>query len=267
MQRMIFASAALCAAFFAVAAQAGAWTQEKGNAQVIVTGLYSSADRFYDTNGRSQSQSTYRKFEINPYMEYGLTERITLGANLSLQRASQGTQSNWGIGDSEFFARYRVAKINGFVFSLQPLVKLPSPESSDERPALGGRHPDAEMGVSVGRGFELFGQQHFANLDAGYRHRFGSPNDQWKLAATAGFSLNPQWMLLPQFFMTRRVDAPAGAAFTQSSGDDYNQHKLQFSVVYRLDERWSLQAGAFTELKGRNIGDANGAIVSVWQNF
>lgn len=267
MRLMTSGLAALCAAFFAFSAHAGAWTQPAGKGQVIVTGLYSSADSFYNTTGSKQSQATYRKFELNPYLEYGLTDRVTLGANLSLQRASQSNDTNWGVGDSEFFARFRVAQLRGFVISMQPLVKLPSPESSNASPALGGRHPDAEMGASLGYGFDLFGQHHFANLDSGYRYRFGDPKDQLKLAATAGFSLTPQWMVMPQFFLTRRMSAPASAGFTQSSGDDYNENKLQLSVVYKLDERWSLQAGAFTNLRGKNIGDGDGAILSVWRSF
>lgn len=267
MRSGVFIPAVFLGLFVSGMAYAGAWTQPEGHGQLIVTGLYSSADRFYNTNGRKQSQTTYRKYELNPYFEYGVFDKITLGGNFSLQHASQSPNSNWGIGDSEFFARFRVAEIHGLVVSLQPLIKLPSPENSTERPALGGKHPDGEIGASLGYGFDLFGQHHFADLDAGYRHRLGSANDQMKLAATLGISLSPQWMLMPQAFLTRRTDAPANAGFTQSSGDDYNETKLQLSGVVKMNERWSLQAGAFTELKGKNIGDGSGAILSVWRAF
>jgi hypothetical protein len=248
-------------------AYGGAWTQKRGNSQLILTGLYYGADQMWDASGRERDQTKYSKYELNPYYEYGLRDWVTLGANLSFPFAAQGEQSNAGIGDSEFFARFRLLARNGFVFSLQPLVKLPSPWSLRDAPVLSGDDYDVEMGASAGYGFTLFKLNHFVNLDAGYRYRFGTPQDQIKLAATAGFSVTPKWMILPQLFIAKSAKMPASSAFTQSSGDDYDLTKLQLSAVYRLNSRLSLQAGAFAHIDGKNTGGGNGAMISIWRNF
>lgn len=259
--------AGIASIFVAASAHGGAWTQPAGHGQVILNGFYSTSHSYYDNRGRKFSQPAYSKYEINPYIEYGLTDSITLGANLSAQAAKQSDYFNTGLGDSEFFARLHVAEIHGLQISLQPLVKLPSPESRDEFPMIGSRHPDGEIGLSLGYGFDLFGQHHFANLDTAYRHRLGAPKDQLRLSPTLGIGLSQHWMVLPQLFITRRTDAPANAGFTQSTGDDYSETKLQLSAVYRMNSHLTLQAGAFSQLKGKNTGSANGVLLGVWRSF
>jgi hypothetical protein len=147
------------------------------------------------------------------------------------------------------------------------MIKLPSPEPADEMPQLGGRHPDAGLGLSAGYAFSSGGLNHFANLDAQYHHRFGSPKDQVKLAATVGYSLSQQWMLMPQVFITGRTETPNVAAFTQSSGDDYNLVKLQLSAIYTLNNTTALQLGGFIHADGKNVGASSGVLFAVWKKF
>lgn len=248
-------------------AYAGAWTQGKDKGQIIVNTLYYSTDTLFNNQGNRTAQAKYTKYELNPYLEYGWTDTITVGANLSLQRANQSSQSNWGIGDSEFFIRTRLWQQDGFVLSLEPMVKLPSPESTNETPRLGGRDMDAGLGVSAGYGFSAWGLNHFANVDAGYRWRFGDPENQIKLAGTAGLSATPRWMIMPQVFATLRTDDPPVATFTQSSGDDYNLIKLQLSAVYKVNDEVSLQFGGFSHADGKNVGGGEGAFFSLWKTF
>lgn len=266
-----------CALFFIATvifiadAHAGAWTQARGRAQIILTQSYYATDRYWDNQGHKQPQLLYGKYDLNPYMEYGLLDGVTVGANLSLQRAGQnvagGTLINYGLGDSEFFARLRFLQHGNFVFSAEPLVKLPSPESANSVPKLGSSHPDAGMGLNAGYGFGSGDRRHFADMHLEYRHRFGDRRDQVKLAATLGYSLSPRWMLLPQFFYTKRRNAPRIATFTQSSADDYDLGKPQLSVVYRVSKKTNVQAGAFMHATGKNTGAGGGVIFSVWRNF
>ncbi len=59
-------------------ANPGAWTQAPGQWQLIVNAVHYSTDSRFDNRGRKVSQPTYRKQELNPYLEYGLTDRYTL---------------------------------------------------------------------------------------------------------------------------------------------------------------------------------------------
>ncbi len=257
--------------FIPTLSYAGAWTQPEGSGQVILNGWYYSTDSLYNNSGTEVSQGRYRKYELNPYLEYGLMNGVTIGTNLSLQRASQdvagGSVTNYGIGDSEFFARFRLWEQYGFVISAEPLVKLPSPESDDETPVLGGEHADAGLSFAAGYGFNFFGMNHYITADAGYRHRFGDPKDQIRYSATLGVSVTPKLCIMPQIFGTHRTSDPAAATFTQSSGDDFNLTKLQLSAVYKYSDDVSLQVGGFSHVDGKNVGAGDGALFSVWKKF
>lgn len=261
---------AVAAAFVAASAHAGAWTQEKGHGQVILTGSYYQTDSLWNNAGTETAQPEYRNYVLNPYLEYGLTDRFTVGANLLLVQAEQDTNpnvDNWGLADTELFLRGKLYEHAGFVVSAEPMVKIPSNESSRDLPVIGSRHPDAGLGLSAGYGFTAFGQNHFANVDAGYRYRFSDPKDQMKFAATVGVGVTAQWMIMPQAFATYRMDSPTVAAFTQSSGDDYNLVKLQLSAVYKMRDDLSLQAGAFSHVDGKNTGGGEGLLLAVWKSF
>ena len=264
----------LAFAFVIKQAYAGAWTQAQGQGQIILTGDYYFANDSYTNAGNEQSQPAYRKFELNPYVEYGYSDSITLGANVSLQRASQShtstapSQTNWGLGDSEFFIRKRLWQGSGFVVSVEPLVKLPSPQSSgQDAPLLGGAHPDVAMGLSGGYGFSVFGQNHFIGIDTQYRYRFGPQRDQLKLTATAGFHMSERWMVMPQLFRTYRVSTPSVTTYTNSSADDYNATRLQLSGVYSLNDATSLQLGGFDDVNGKNTGHGKGVLLAIWKKF
>lgn len=246
---------------------AGAWTQDPGKSQLIITNSYYTTDEKFDNNGFLIRQPRYSKHEINPYFEYGLYEGITVGANLSFQRASQSDQTNWGIGDSEFFLRARVFKRGGFVISVEPMVKLPRLASTDDSPMLGGSYPDVGLGLLGGYGFSLFGQHHFTALDLQQRHRFGSPQNQFRLTESLGIGLSENWMVLGQAFATLRQDKPDVAAFTQSSNDDYGLFKLQLSVIYKMNDTTSLQFGTFDNVIGSNVGAGSGLIFAAWKTF
>jgi len=251
--------------------QAGAWTQPQGHGQIILNGYYYTADKRFDNSGNTVALPQYNKYELNPYVEYGYTDFLTLGANLSLQAVSQesgsGTLTNYGLGDSEFFARVRLWQKGGMVVSAMPLVKLPSPERASEQPKIGATHPDAALGIAGGYGFELFGQHHFADVAAMYRYRFGTPENQINFSTTLGIGITPRWTVLPQVFVTQRAETPTAATFTQSSGDDYDATKLQLSAAYAYSPTTTFQAGVFGDVDGKNTGIGRGVLLSVWRNF
>lgn len=248
-------------------AYAGAWLQPRGKGQIIMTGLYYSTDQLFDIDGKKTVQARYMKRELNPYIEYGLRDNITVGANLSLQKTSHIAETNYGIGDSEFFARKQLLKWRGLRVAVEPLLKLPRLASSSDFPKIGSDYPDTAMTLSAGYGFSALGRNHFADVDAGYRRRLGLPQDQIKIAATVGIGITPTWMLMPQAFLTYRVTQPSIATFTQTSDDDYQLAKIQLSGVYKLRDDVSLQFGAFSHIRGQNVGAGDGALFAVWKQF
>lgn len=256
---------------------AGAWTQDYGKGLFIQNISYYSTNKYFDNSGNKQSLNNYSKYEFNPYVEYGLRDWLTVGANIFAERSSQdnsisgNNQTNWGIADSEFFIRSRLwqkdAKKYGLVFSVEPMVKLPSLDKKSGQPQIGNKNSDAGLTFSGGYSFKAWELDHFINIDAGYRHRFGTPNDQIKFAATAGLSITKNTKILAQIFSTSRIENTSQPLFTQSSSDDYDLTKLQISAIYKIDDRISFQVGAFSNVAGRNIGSGDGGLLAISKEF
>ncbi len=59
-------------------AQASAWLEPAGQGQIILGGTFSDSLRNYDVRGRLAPLSSYKKFELTAYTEYGLTNSVTL---------------------------------------------------------------------------------------------------------------------------------------------------------------------------------------------
>lgn len=248
-------------------ATAGAWTRPEGNLQVITTALAYQTDRRFDNNGTSVPQPRYRKQEINPYIEYGLRDGLTVGANLFLQRLDDSTNTTTGLGDTELFLRTRLWERGSTILSFQPEVKLPSPHASAHSPAIGSAHVDTGARLLGGRHFEWLGRSHYAEAELGYRLRGGESGNQVLAKATVGLSVASDLLLLPQVAQTWRTQSPAMPGFTQSPRDDYSLTRLQLSAVYRLSDTQAVQAGVFRHVEGRNAGAGGGALIAWWQEF
>ncbi len=267
----VFASLTFC--IIPSFSYAGGWVQDAGKGLFVQNISYYSTNKYFDNSGNKQRINRYHKYELNPYIEYGLSSDWTIGANIFLQRTSQRNsvttknQTNWGIGDSEFFARRKLWQKDGFAFSVEPMVKLPSLEKKSEQPQIGSRYFDSGLTFSGGYSFKAWQLDHFINLDAGYRHRFGTPHDQLKFTATAGLSVTKQASIITQVFTTSRINEASQPSFTQSSADDYDLTKLQISAMYKMDDKLSFQAGAFTHIDGRNVGSGSGATLSANKAF
>lgn len=249
------------------AANPGAWVLDEGMWQVITTSSYYHSDERFDGAGNKIPQPTYQKFEINPYIEYGLMEHTTVGANLFLQQAKSGGESNWGLADAEFFARTRLWHTEDMVISVQPLIKIPGLFDDSSQPTIGSDDADLALSGFFGYHFNLLDKRHFSEVEMQYRHRLGTPEDQYRINATIGLTITPQWQFLAQSFTTLSSDSVRGATFTQSARDDYDLQKIQLSGVYQVDDGLSLQAGGYYNIAGRNTGNGLGAIFGVWKRF
>lgn len=246
---------------------AGAWPQTKGQLQLITTSLYYHNDSFYNTEGNKQSSPTYQKLELNPYIEYGLTPDITLGANIFLQHLHQSGFSNYGLGNSEWFMITPVLEGSNWIISAKPLISIPSPHSATGTPPIGSRNIEAQGGFLAGYAFEAFSHQHFIQADLGYRKRLGNVTDQLRADVSIGLRLMDGWMLLPQAFLTRTVGSTSMVSLTQSPRDEYELTKLQLTTVVTLSPTYAIQIGAFSHVEGKNTGAGEGVLIALWNRF
>jgi len=252
-------------------ATAGAWTQPKGNIQLITSTTAYTALSYFDAKGKRQAQLPYEKGEFAAYAEYGLSNDITLGGQLALATIQQetltGREKGYNLSDTEIFLRKHMWQGGTTVLSLQPSLTIPSPDKKRDVPKFGSDDLQAGLRGMVGKNFKLGKRWHYADAGAAYIHRLGSPADQLKFDVTIGLELNDRWQVIPQAFVTKSVKKVKPGRVTLSSADNYDLVKLQFSVQYKFSETKAMQLGAFSHVYGRNTGAGQGAVISYVRNF
>jgi Putative MetA-pathway of phenol degradation len=263
---------AVSAALLSTPAFAGAWTLKEGTGQAILTtSYYVTTDRF-DADRHRVSGTRFEKVTINPYLEYGLTDGITLGLSPEYEflqdhvGAGRIDRTN-GFGDVETFARGRLWHDDWSVLSVQGLVRAPTGYDDGRSPALGYGHVDLEGRVLYGLSGKLGGTSWYTDVEAGLRKRYGPPADEARVDLAIGWRPVPDWLLLAQSFNTQGLRNASGSTAAQANGPDYDSFKLQLSAVYALSERVSVQAGGWRELGGRNAGAGNGGLLALWLSF
>lgn len=265
-------------------ALAGAWTQPEGRGQLILNHFYYSSDAFFDADGQRQSQPRFDKFEINPYLEYGISDDWTIGASLFAHYVTQETRTetgsgvtlsghsdNVGLGNSEIFARWQLYRGGRAAIALQPLVKLPALYARNRLPKAGSEAFDAELSLLGGYGFDGWGRAHYIDTRLGYRHRFSAGlEDQLRADLKLGLRLNRALSLIPELSATLAFNGNTDTTFTQDGQNDYDLLKLGLAAQYELHDLAPgafVQLGGFAHVAGRNAGEGYGLLLATGFNF
>ncbi len=103
----------------------GAWLLPPGDGQVIADTFFSDSTQAFDAQGHPVP--SYRKFELGTYIEYGLTNWLTLVASPSYDRIQNPPpgQSFNGLGESEIAARVGLYRTDTSVLSFQAGLRSP----------------------------------------------------------------------------------------------------------------------------------------------
>ena len=262
----------------AQSARANAWTQPSGGSQVIFNLTYFQSYHQYDSFGRvipNPNGAYFRQFLLNPYFEFGLSDRTTLVVNAYIPfLAYHDTftqQESAGWGDTEIGIRRRITSLKSrLAFSAQGTVLFPA-YSPDREPPPGNHNIDVEARVLFGHGTQFSSEKRnfFWDLEAAYRHRDGPPADEVRIDATVGIEPFRRILLLEQFFVIKSLQN--GSPFTPQTNpnaqSDFDLYKLQSSFVVALNRKTRVQVGWVDVVSGRNTGRGSSLLLSVWRNF
>lgn len=252
----------------ALPAHAGGWVQEKGDTLFINQLTYFTSNHYYDRSGNTQKEPSFSKLEYQPYLEYGLDEAYTIGGDAYLQRAWQNGSNNTGIADPEIFLRARLYHDNNQVFSLQPLVKLPSLyEDNSRTPRGGSRSTDTELSLLYGRNLHWLSDRDYLDTRLGYRVRNRGLNNQTKADLAIGLSPAANWQVIPALRYVRADSLGNSATFTENGEMDYDLLKAELGVAYQLTPKDWVQLTVFDHLAGRQTGSGDGVTVAYGVHF
>jgi protein XagA len=231
-------------------ALAGPWTQPKGKGQVIVKYEDMRADRGFDPDGALADLPAERRDTVaGVFVEYGLTDRITLQFKGDWQSGEDAFVDYEGRGPLEIGATWQVWRDARTAVSLYAGYADGGEGRNAGYAAPGVGDSDWEARASVGHSFG----RAFVDVQAARRMRQGLP-DETRVDATAGVHLGESWMLLSQAFGGQADDG--GPRWLS----------VETSVVRDFGD-WSLQAGWRQAVSGRETPQAAGPVVAVWRRF
>jgi hypothetical protein len=113
---------------------AGAWTQKKSKGYFQIGSQFVSADMAYNSNGDKFDIPKFSDVTLNLYGEFGLTDNLTLLANLPFFRSLQSDPDsgsteklkNSGISDSDLGLKIKLFERNQSVISATALFGIPT---------------------------------------------------------------------------------------------------------------------------------------------
>ncbi len=243
---------------------AGAWTLPQGDGQVIVTLSHSAADERFSAIGEEGRATDFEKTELRAFMEYGLKDWLTLHAQPEWRHKSTGSafgETVRGLGRLDFGARVRVWRNDVAVISVQGVARMPG--TNDRLAPANGGDTDWELDgrLLYGKGYTVLGRHAFTDMQLGYRVRFGDPADEVRLDMTAGINVTPKILALVQSFNSMSVGQATGGFLST------RENKISASIVYRIDDDWSVQAGLQGTVSGQNTLKERGFTLGIWRSF
>lgn len=280
MSRYTMTATALAASLVLVAlshstAVGGAWVQKKRGYFFKLTGGYLYTTEEFDSSGAVQNiregdegitNTSYKEVSLTGYLEYGLTDRITMVANLPFKivtsKRTEASTSDGpmrdievvtgGLSDLTLSARLLLAG-RATPLSIQAGVKLPlgyDAAPPNEGAPLGSGEVDVEGHVMAGAG--LWPIRAYVTGQIGYRIRSGSGiADEYLFQVEGGFTPG-NWLAKVTLEGGYSAETPGDQESSTVSVTNQDILKIIPTVAYRFHSRFAVGAEVFHTVSGRN---------------
>ena len=251
---------------------AGAWTAEKGTIyQKFTFNVYEADERFDDSGHENAFPAGGQFSDTNfaTYMEYGLTDKITLLGSLSYKRLRSEDDAmiykTRGFSDLDLGVKYRLASGNFGVISAQGLVKVPEFYDDDNAVDLGNSQYDTEIRLLYGKSLYPF-IPGYINIEAGYRLRAEEPADEFRYLLELGIDITDaiySRVKLDGIAGMNNEDASRDAAGNPTATLDYDLGKLDLALGINLSKQMGLELGYRADIYGENTASGENVSLSL----
>jgi len=259
----------LCLATFLLSSpqlcQAGVWTRKKQAFyhQLIFT-YYETSTQFtrageitaFDNRGR------FEKKELNYYLEYGISDRLTLVGNFFYDwikyQDDFSDLTNLGFSSSEIALRYKLFE-RRFLFSLQSLVSIPPRCREDPLIPITNGQVDLELRLLLGR--YLPQSKTYTNVEFGVRRRFEEPADELRCQLLVGSKNRKPWEFVLQYDGTVSLKNGKLTEIPQYDvirTNEYDLHRVSGTIIYHLRGARKLTLQYYRHVAGKNTGEGWG---------
>jgi hypothetical protein len=252
---------------------AGAWTLPQGTGQLIET-LYGWTG--FGPPWGGNPPASQNRFDAQTYVQYGLTDSLTAFGETAFEHYAIGepTPNTYnGLDYSGLGLRQKLWSTGEWVFSGEATAFIPGAHDSHAPAQEGNTGWAGEARLNAGRNFTLASipglgwfpgvgsVPGFLDAEIAYRLRTEGPPDEWHGDLTVGFKFTPRIMLMLQDFTTVSMST------NNRTFPAWRQSVAEASVVYALNDKWSLQVGVFSTVWTVRTNTEHGVAVAVWRSF
>ncbi len=246
-------------------ASASPWARADNELLIISRADYFKADLGPVNTIGGIVDSRFERFMSNTYVEYGLTETITIGGKAlygtSWLTRGGATETASGFSEVETYIQYQVFRSPIHSGAVRLAVARPANFSSGARPELLSNGVDMDVSALYGRNITSNSVKIFTTAELGYRKRFSDSADHIRMDATIGIEPSDQFLILFDFFSTLSIQNES------AGGADFDIIKIQPSLLWRATRRWAFQAGMTEEIASRNISTGRTYFFGLWTSF
>jgi protein XagA len=239
---------------------AGAWTLQKGKIYDRLAVNYYFADREFNDEGHRNDladNGKFRDYNINNYIEFGLTDKITVINSLYYKKIEKENDvketKTYGIGDIDLGIKYKLAESTWGIFSTQALVKIPEAYDANDDLPLGNGQYDLELRLLYGRSLypAIPG---YCNFEVGYRWRLDDPSDEIRYLIEFGVDIAKS--LYGRAKLDGIYSMDNGEHFDKSGNptttNNFDLGKLDIVLGYKITKQWGVEVGYTPEVYGQN---------------
>jgi hypothetical protein len=251
----------------------GAWTLPQGPGQFIET--------FYGWTGfgppwGGNPPANQSRFDAQTYVQYGLTDSLTAFGETAFEHYAIGepTPNTYnGLDYSGLGLRQKLWSTGEWIFSGEATAFIPGAHDAKAPAQEGNTGWAGEARLNAGRNFTLpsipglgwfpgLGSvPGFLDAEVAYRLRTQGPPDEWHGDLTVGFKFTPKIMVMLQDFTT------VSMATKDPTFPAWRSSVVEASLVYALNDKWSLQLGVFSTVWTVKTNTQHGVAAAVWRNF
>jgi hypothetical protein len=247
----------LLLAFAPALAHAGAWPMPKGEGQVITRYERQTADEAFDAEGQLVLIPARYDEAATAFVEYGLTNRLTLQGKLGFARGEDAFGGYEGASPAELGVRWTVLRDQRTALSVYAGVIAPGEGENAVYVSRVRSDGEVEARVLFGRSGRWRGRPVFADVQAARLWRVSAP-DETRLDATIGVDVTRDWLVLVQGYggVVDGAEAELRPGWLNA----------EVSLVRRFGSV-RVQAGWREAVLGRESTRGSGPVVGLWKRF
>jgi hypothetical protein len=239
---------------------AGAWTQGKGKVYDKLGFNFYYAGKNFDPDGGKVGMDfngIYRDYNVNNYIEYGLTDDLTIISSMVYKRIDKDDiyreLTTWGVGDIDVSARYKLVEGIWGILSSQALLKIPSAYDKNDQLPLGNGQFDYEGKLLYGRSLYPYIPGYF-NLELGYRFRAGDPSDEFRYLVEFGADITRSLYGRMKLDGIYSIDNGNKYAYdgNPTTTNNFDLGKLEVTAGYKITPAWGVELTFTPSLYGQN---------------